>query len=227
MTDYREIMRLRSLGLNHSQIAESLGASRTTVIHTLQRAAAQGLDWQAAENLNDREIAVLLFPGGEGVPSYKAPDYAYVHRELMKPNVTQQLLWMEDCDQCRDEGTIPYQLTAFKRHYREYAAQTKATMHINRKPGDGPPAAVIGKIEGIRAVALADQQAAHIGEIRGCAADGFRCAAAPCVICIHGSAGAATLGVVSVSQDSAASKGISVVKRASISFDSGIMPIKC
>ena len=136
MTDYREIMRLRSLGLNHNQIAESLGASRTTVIHTLQRAAAQSLDWQAAESLKDKEIAVLLFPGGEGVPSYKEPDYDYVHRELMKPNVTQQLLWMEYCDRCRDEGTIPYQLTAFKRHYREYAAQTKATMHINRKPGE-------------------------------------------------------------------------------------------
>ncbi|MCL2299584.1 MAG: hypothetical protein FWC27_05495 [Firmicutes bacterium] len=76
MTDNREIARLRSLGLNNSQIAESLGASRTTVIHTMQRAAAQGLDWQAAENLSDREIAVLLFPGGEGVSSYKAPDYA-------------------------------------------------------------------------------------------------------------------------------------------------------
>ena len=136
MTDYREIMRLRSLGLNNSQIAESLGASRTTVIHTLQRAAAQGLDWQAAENMNDKEIAVLLFPGGEGVPSYKAPDYEYVHRELMKPGTTQQLLWMEYCDRCRDAGEIPYQLTAFKRRYREYAAQTKATMHINRKPGE-------------------------------------------------------------------------------------------
>jgi DNA-directed RNA polymerase specialized sigma24 family protein len=40
MTDYREILRLRNLGLNHSQIAGSLGVSRTTVIHTLQRAAA-------------------------------------------------------------------------------------------------------------------------------------------------------------------------------------------
>jgi transposase len=136
MTDYREIMRLRNLGLNHSQIAESLGTSRTTVIHTLQRAAAQGLDWQAVEGLSDKEMAVLLFPGGEGVPSYKAPDYEYVHRELMKPNMTQQLLWMEYCDQCRDTGGIPYQLTAFKRHYREYAVQTKATMHINRKPGE-------------------------------------------------------------------------------------------
>jgi len=136
MTDYREIMRLRSLGLNNSQISNSLGVSRTTVIHTQQRAAAQGLDWQAAEALSDKEITVLLFPNGEGVSSYRAPDYAYVHRELMKPGTTQQLLWMEYCDQCRDAGEIPYQLTAFKQHYREYAAQTKATMHINRKPGE-------------------------------------------------------------------------------------------
>ena len=136
MTDYREIMRLRSLGLNHSQVADSLGASRTTVIHTLQRAAAQGLDWQVAEGMSDKEIAMLLFPGGEGIPSYKTPDYAYVHRELMKPGTTQQLLWMEYCDQCREAGEIPYQLTAFKKHYREYAAQTKATMHIHRKPGE-------------------------------------------------------------------------------------------
>ena len=50
--------------------------------------------------------------------------------------MTQQLLWMEYCDQCCDAGEIPYQLTAFKRRYREYAAQTKATMHINRKPGE-------------------------------------------------------------------------------------------
>jgi len=80
--------------------------------------------------LSDREIAALLFPGGEGVPSYKSPDYEYVHRELMKPGTTQQLLWMEYCDQCRDAGEIPYQLTAFKRRYREYATQTKATMAL-------------------------------------------------------------------------------------------------
>jgi orotate phosphoribosyltransferase-like protein len=49
MTDYGELLRLKSLGLNHGQIADSLGASRTTVIHALQRAAAQGLGWQEAE----------------------------------------------------------------------------------------------------------------------------------------------------------------------------------
>ena len=38
MTNYREILRLDSLGLNKTQIAESLGCSRTTVIHVLRQA---------------------------------------------------------------------------------------------------------------------------------------------------------------------------------------------
>ena len=136
MTDYREILRQRSLGLNRTQIAESLGVSRTTVIHTLQRAAAQGLDWSAAENMDDRELASKLFPAGEGSSSYKMPDYDYIHKEMAKPNMTQQLLWFEYCDQCRDSGEIPYQLTQFKKYYREYLSKTKATMHIKRKPGE-------------------------------------------------------------------------------------------
>ena len=51
MTNYREILRLRSLGLNHSRIAESMRISRQTVVTALQRAQGQGLDWQTAETL--------------------------------------------------------------------------------------------------------------------------------------------------------------------------------
>lgn len=136
MTNYREILRLRSLRINHSRIAESMGIARQTVVTTLQRAAAQGLDWQCAESLSDRDLAARLFPSGEGKLAYKMPDYDYIHRELAKPGMTQQLLWFEYCDQCRASGDIPYQLTQFKTHYREYVAKTKATMHINRKPGE-------------------------------------------------------------------------------------------
>ena len=64
------------------------------------------------------------------------PDYELVHRELAKSGVTLQLLWFEYCDKCRDSGEIPYQLTQFKKYYRDYVVKTKATMHINRKPGE-------------------------------------------------------------------------------------------
>ena len=136
MTNYREILRLSSLGINNKQIAEGMSIARQTVITVLQRAAAQKLDWQMAEPLSDRELATRLFPQMENKPNYKLPDYEMIHRELVKPGVTQQLLWFEYCDRCRATGEIPYQLTQFKTYYREYIAKTKATMHINRKPGE-------------------------------------------------------------------------------------------
>jgi len=136
MTNYREILRLRSLGLNNSQIAQSAAISRPTVIAAVQRATALELDWRAAESLSDRELAARLFPSGDDKPGYKMPDYEAVHKELAKPGVTQQLLWFEYCDKCRATGEIPYQLTQFKKHYREFAVKNKATMHIQRKPGE-------------------------------------------------------------------------------------------
>ena len=136
MTNYREILRLTSLGINNKQIAESMGIARQTVITTLQRAVAHGLDWQNAESLSDRELATKLFPQESGKQTFKMPDYDYVHGELSKPGVTQQLLWFEYCDWCRATGEIPYQLTQFKKYYREYVVKNKATMHINRKPGE-------------------------------------------------------------------------------------------
>jgi len=136
MTNYREILRLSSLGINNKQIAESMGIARQTVITAVQRAMAHELDWQTVEPLSDQELAARLFPQGDGKPIHKMPDYDYVHQEMSKPGVTQQLLWFEYCDKCKAAGEIPYQLTQFKKYYREYVVKTKATMHINRKPGE-------------------------------------------------------------------------------------------
>ena len=136
MTDYRELLRLQYLGFNNSQIAASAGVARQTVISALQRAAAQGLDWQAAESLSDRELARMLYPPANDKSAYKMPDFEWIHREMSKPGVTLQLLWFEYSDKCRESGEIPYQLSQFKKHYRQHALKNKATMHINRKPGE-------------------------------------------------------------------------------------------
>ena len=136
MTNYREILRLKSLGLNHSQIADSMEISRQTTVTVLQRAAALGLNWQTAADMSDREVKTLLFSLESDKPTYKMPDYEYVHREMAKSGVTLQLLWYEYCDKCREASEIPYQLTQFKKYYRDFVVKTKATMHINRKPGE-------------------------------------------------------------------------------------------
>jgi hypothetical protein len=72
-----------------------------------------------------------MYPSESGKPAYKLPDYEYVHREMAKSGMNLQLLWFEYCDMCSENGDIPYQLTQFKKYYREFVVTTKATMHIN------------------------------------------------------------------------------------------------
>jgi transposase len=138
MTNYREILRLDGLGLNHSEIAAGTFISRPTVNKVLKAAAEQGLTWQTTVELSDKELAKRLFPQNDDSKKiqYKLPDFTYVHKEMQKDGVTLQLLWYEYADKCSGCGETPYQLTQFKKHYRDWAIQTKATMHINRKPGE-------------------------------------------------------------------------------------------
>ena len=56
MTNYREILRLSCLGLNKTQIAQSVGCSRTTVIQVLNIAEEKGIPYSFC----DREIATTL-----------------------------------------------------------------------------------------------------------------------------------------------------------------------
>jgi transposase len=63
-------------------------------------------------------------------------DFEWIYREMAKSSVTLQLLWCEYAEKCRDAGEMPFQLTQFKKYYRDFALETKATMHINRKPGE-------------------------------------------------------------------------------------------
>ena len=136
MTNYREILRLYSLGLNKTEIATSCRCARNTVAATLQRAATCGLQWPLPEEMSDKQLSERLFPSSTSKPVYKMPDYAYVHKELQRSGVTLNLLWLEYCDQCQAAGDIPYQSTQFNKYYADYLAKANATMHLNHKPGE-------------------------------------------------------------------------------------------
>jgi len=136
MTNYREILRLKNLGLNNTQIAAGCSISRTTVLKVVQRAAECNISFNMTQELSDNELTKLLFPSENNKPAYTMPDYEYIHREMAKSGVTLTLLWLEYCDKCRDNQEMPYQFTQFKKYYRDFVVKTKATMHINRKPGE-------------------------------------------------------------------------------------------
>lgn len=136
MTKYRDILRLNSMGLSQRSIASSLQCSRNTVSEVLTRAKEKGVSWPLPADVAEADLQYLLYPEKAQASSRKIPDCEYIHRELAKSGVTLSLLWNEYCESCRLSGEIPLMYTQFCNYYRKYAATTKATMHIQRKPGE-------------------------------------------------------------------------------------------
>ena len=94
----------------NTEIAASMGCSRNTVAGVLRRAEACGPAYPLPAEMSDKQIAEALFPATASKPTYKMPDYAYVHKELHKDGVTLNLLWLEYCENCRNSGELPYRL---------------------------------------------------------------------------------------------------------------------
>ena len=136
MVKYREILRLRSLGYSHRQIAASVQNAKDTVGSVFKRADEHNLAWPLGPEMTDQALQMLFYPERANQSSRREPDYQYIHNELAKDGVTLTLLWSEYCETCHAEGTIPYMSTQFCDKYRRWARLTKATMRIKHKPGN-------------------------------------------------------------------------------------------
>jgi transposase len=137
MIDYREILRLKSCGISQRSIAVSCNSSRNTVAEVLRRAEQVGISWNKIDSQTNSDLQNLLFPEQQAkMKMRRLPDCEYMHREMAKSGMTLTLLWNEYCEGCRQNGELPLMYTQFCNHYRKYAQLTKATMHIERKPGE-------------------------------------------------------------------------------------------
>ena len=142
MTNYREILRLHSQGISQRSIAASCGCSKSTVQRAIALVKEHGLTFPLAPEFTNEQLTKLIYgsdeqDGEQGQKSvYKEPDYAYIHKEMAKSGVKLTLLWSEYCAACRRNDEIPYMYTAFRNRYRNYLMHTKATMHLERKPGE-------------------------------------------------------------------------------------------
>jgi transposase len=98
MRKIRDVLRLRfGQRLSQRAIGHSLHLSLGAVHAYLSRARLAGLSWPLPEGLDDAKLEVLLYPPPPEMPSARrpVPDWAVVHRELRRPNMTLALLWEE------------------------------------------------------------------------------------------------------------------------------------
>ncbi|WP_247455241.1 sigma factor-like helix-turn-helix DNA-binding protein [Bradyrhizobium sp. CW11] len=92
MRHIREVLRLHySVGMTQRAVARSLGLAQGTVSKYLNRARRAGLTWPLRPELDDDvRLENRLYPPPSDRPSEERPqpDWALVHRELRRPNVT-------------------------------------------------------------------------------------------------------------------------------------------
>lgn len=137
MVNYREILRLWSLGNNITQIAYAIKSSRHTIRDVERLADEKGIYWPIVEQLSNKQIHDLLYPEKQNkVQVYLDPDCGYIHKELAKKGVNMSLLHTEYKVKCADAGLVHYSYSQFCDIYRNWARKTKATMRIHHKPGD-------------------------------------------------------------------------------------------
>ena len=108
MRRIKEVLRLKhALGLSDAAVARGAKVARSTAKEYLDRAAAAGLSWEAAEELSEEELDRRLFVTGDHRdPDRPLPDWEEVEKELRGRGVTLSLLWREYLD--RDPGGYRY-----------------------------------------------------------------------------------------------------------------------
>ena len=151
MTKYREIIRLTGLGFSQRNIMASCGVSQKTVVKVQKRARELNISWPLDESMTDTELQRLMFSKESKVSANKRiPDYDYIRKELLRNGVSKKLLWTEYMEDCRANGEEPLMYSQFCYHIQQNEQKHRATMHINRKPGEqvevdwaGDPATIL------------------------------------------------------------------------------------
>lgn len=139
MTNYREILRLSALGLSQQNIAYSCNASKRTVNSVLKAAKRENIVWPLDNDQTNIVLAAQLFPpvNRQETPTNKClPDFDYIRRELLRNGVNKRLLWTEYLEECRQKSEDPLMYSRFCYYIQKDDEKHRASMHINRKPGE-------------------------------------------------------------------------------------------
>jgi transposase len=137
MRKIREVLRLRfAQGLSQRAIGASLRLSIGAVNTYLSRARLAGLDWPLPDRLDDAQLEALLYPPPPDVAREHrpVPDWAVVHRELRRPNVTLSLLWEEYRGGPGAQDGFGY--SWFCDLYRDWASRLKPTLRQVHTAGE-------------------------------------------------------------------------------------------
>lgn len=135
MTKYREILRLKGMGLSQRSIIQ-LPMLAKHRLRGVEQCKFLRISMAACRRRNRSRSSVLAISKKSASLHAQNSRLRIIYRELAKSGVTLSLIWSEYCESCRLSQATPLQYTQYCNHYCKYAATTKATMRIQRKPGE-------------------------------------------------------------------------------------------
>src|SRR6201995_5236628 len=133
MRQVREVLRLTTAGVGLNEIARRVGVAPSTVRLTLKRLASAGLRWPLPAEMTDSALETALFAAAgtkQGHRRHAEPDWAEIHRELKRKDVTLTMLWDEYIEGC-PEG---YRYSRFCELYRNWAVNQRGSGTRDQRP---------------------------------------------------------------------------------------------
>jgi transposase len=135
MRKIKEVLRLHyEARLSERQIAKSCALGKGTVRRFLQRAEAAAVSWPLPSALDEAALEKKLFPlpPPSSAGARPQPDYAAIHQELRRPNMTLQLLW-EEYKQAYPTG---YSYSRFSELYHAWSRRLDLVLRQDHRAGE-------------------------------------------------------------------------------------------
>ena len=116
----------RELGRQHG-IAHNTISRYKELIHT------NSYELESLMAMGEEDLQALFRKRKAGSSKLRLPDFAYIDKELGRPGVTQQLLWIEYKQQDPDTG---YEISRFNDLYFQWKKKQRFSMRLAYAPGE-------------------------------------------------------------------------------------------
>jgi transposase len=134
MEPVKQILRLHQDGFSIKAIVRLTGISRPTVKKYLRRIQQGGQENLAPTASNERSLSAIVYDADTAPVSSPRHEvllehFSYAEKELTKPGVTKQLLWLEYKDQHPDG----YGYSQYCYHFSQWLRHKEVVMHLEHK----------------------------------------------------------------------------------------------
>lgn len=119
--------------LSNRELGRQHGVAHNTVARYKELINSNHYQLETLMAMGEEELQALFGKRKTGSTHFRQPDFAHIDKELERPGVTQQLLWVEYKQQDPDTG---YEISRFNDLYLQWKKKQRYSMRLEYAPGE-------------------------------------------------------------------------------------------